>query len=41
MRLGWFRPAHCKSLPAQEVQALLTARKLMQAKNHDGLTESR
>jgi len=19
MRLGWFRPVHCKSLPAQEV----------------------
>src|SRR5262249_29871876 len=28
MRLGWFRPVHCKSLPAQEVRALLTARKL-------------
>ena len=25
MRLGWFRPVHCKSLPAQEVRALLTA----------------
>src|SRR5712672_4189917 len=35
MRLGWFRPAHCKSLPAQEVRALLTARKLLQTKNHD------
>src|SRR5690349_1760589 len=35
MRLGWFRPVHCKSLPAQEVRALLTARKLLQAKNHD------
>jgi transposase len=23
MRLGWFRPVHCKSLPAQEVRALL------------------
>jgi transposase len=34
MRLGWFRPVHCKSLPAQEVRALLTARKL-QSKNHD------
>ena len=22
MRLGWFRPVHCKSLPAQEVRAL-------------------
>src|SRR5271166_565966 len=35
MRLGWFRPVHCKSLPAQEVRAMLTARKLLQAKNHD------
>src|SRR3569833_2773353 len=26
MRLGWFRPVHCKSFPAQEVRALLTAR---------------
>ena len=32
MRLGWFRPVHCKSLPAQEVRALLTTRKLLQAK---------
>jgi transposase len=35
MRLGWFRPVHCKSLPAQAVRALLTARKLMQSKQHD------
>ena len=35
MRLGWFRSVHCKSLPAQEVRALLTARKLLQAKRHD------
>ena len=35
MRLGWFRPVHCKSLPAQEVRALLTARKLLQSKNHE------
>src|SRR6478752_9439398 len=26
MRLGWFRPVHCKSLPAQETRAVLTAR---------------
>jgi hypothetical protein len=26
---------HCKSLPAQEVRGLLTARKLLQSKNHD------
>jgi transposase len=35
MRLGWFRPVHCKSLPAQATRALLTARKLLQAKLHD------
>src|SRR3954470_600259 len=35
MRLGWFRPVHCKSLPAQEVRALLTTRKLVQSKHHD------
>lgn len=32
MRLGWFRPVHCKSMEAQEVRAMLTARKLVQAK---------
>jgi transposase len=35
MRLGWFRSVHCKSLPAQEVRALLTTRKLLQAKRYD------
>lgn len=35
MRLGWFRPVHCKSLPAQEVRALLTGRKLVQSKLFD------
>ncbi|MEH2470255.1 transposase [Nitrobacteraceae bacterium AZCC 2161] len=35
MRLGWFRPVHCKSLAAQEVRALLTARKLLQSKMLD------
>jgi len=35
MRLGWFRSVHCKSLPAQEMRALLTARKLLQGKLHD------
>ncbi|MGI9435686.1 MAG: IS110 family transposase [Geminicoccaceae bacterium] len=35
MRLGWFWPVHCKSLPAQEVRAILTARKLVQGKLHD------
>jgi transposase len=35
MRLGWFRPVHCKSLAAQETRTLLTARKMMQSKCHD------
>jgi transposase len=35
MRLGWFRPVHCKSMPAQETRALLDARKLVQVKLHD------
>jgi transposase len=34
-RLGWFRPVHCKSMAAQEVRALLTARKLVQSKLYD------
>ncbi len=35
MRLGWFRPVHCKSMAAQEARALLTARKLLQSKLRD------
>jgi transposase len=35
MRLGWFRPVHCKSMGAQETRAVLTARKLLQNKLHD------
>ena len=35
MRLGWFRPVHCKSMAAQEMRAVLTARKLMQSKLRD------
>jgi transposase len=35
MRLGWFRPVHCKSMAAQELRAVLTARKLMQSKLRD------
>jgi len=35
MRLGWFRPVHCKSMEAQEVRAMLTARKLVQSKLQD------
>jgi transposase len=35
MRLGWFRPVHCKSIAAQEIRAVLTARKLVQSKLRD------
>jgi transposase len=35
MRLGWFRPVHCKSVSAQETRALLAARKLLQTKHID------
>ncbi|MGY2845647.1 transposase [Bradyrhizobium sp. USDA 4509] len=35
MRLGWFRPVHCKSVAAQETRAILTARKLLQSKLRD------
>jgi transposase len=35
MRLGWFRPVHCKSIEAQETRAILSARKLVQSKLHD------
>jgi transposase len=35
MRLGWFRPVHCKSVGAQEQRAVLTARKLLQSKLQD------
>jgi transposase len=35
MRLGWFRPVHCKSTAAQEVRAMLAARKLVQSKQRD------
>src|SRR5438876_8472034 len=35
MRLGWFRPVHCKSLSEQETRSLLTARKLVQSKLQD------
>jgi transposase len=35
LRLGWFKPAPCKSAAAQEVRALLTARKLVQSKLYD------
>ncbi len=35
MRLGWFRSVHCKSIGAQEMRAVLTARKLVQSKLRD------
>jgi transposase len=35
MRVGWFRPVHCKSMNAQETRAILTARALVQSKLHD------
>ena len=35
MRLGWFRPVHCKSMGAQETRVVLTARKLVQSKLRD------
>jgi transposase len=35
MRVGWFRPVHCKSMAAQETRAMLTARKLVQSKLRD------
>jgi len=35
IRLGWFRPVHCKSMGAQETRAMLTARKLLQKKLGD------
>src|SRR5215472_1084662 len=35
MRLGWFRPVHCKSIGAQEIRAELTARKLVESKLRD------
>src|SRR5699024_8986232 len=30
LHLGWFRPVHCKSVSAQEVRALLSARRAVQ-----------
>src|SRR5215203_2994438 len=35
LRMGWYRPVHCKSPPAQEVRALLVGRKLLQGKLTD------
>jgi transposase len=30
LRMGWFRPVHCKSVSAQEMRALLSTRKTLQ-----------
>ena len=35
MRLGWFRPVHCKSMSAQETRAFLTTRRLIEGKLRD------
>jgi transposase len=35
LRMGWYRPVHRKSPPAQEVRALLVGRKLLQGKLGD------
>lgn len=32
LRMGWYRPVHCKSPPSQDVRTLLTARKLLLVK---------
>jgi len=35
LRMGWFRPVHCKAVPAQEIRALLVGRKLLRGKLQD------
>jgi transposase len=35
LRMGWYRPVHCKSLRSQELRALLTGRKLLLSKVTD------
>jgi transposase len=35
MRMGWYRPVHCKSPPSQDIRALLVARKLLLSKTKD------
>ena len=35
VRLGWYKQVHCKSLAAQEVRTLLTARSALGRKRHD------
>jgi transposase len=35
LRMGWYRPVHCKTVPAQEVRALLAGRRLLLGKLRD------
>ena len=35
MRVGWFRPVHCKSMSAQETRVMLNTRSLVQSKLKD------
>jgi transposase len=35
LRMGWFRPVHAKTVPAQEIRALLVARKQLLARLND------
>lgn len=35
LRMGWYRPVHCKSPPSQDIRALLVARKLLLGKAID------
>jgi transposase len=35
VRMGWYRPVHCKTPAAQEIRALLVARKQLQTKMRD------
>ena len=35
IRMAWFRPVHAKTVPAQEIRALLVARKQLQARLND------
>ena len=41
LRMGWYRPVHCKSPPAQEIRALLVRRKLLQGKLLDAAEHPR
>ena len=41
VRVGWYRPVHCKSMDAQETRTLLAARKLVDRKLHDVETSLR